>query len=104
MPPRCTPKPANFIAVHQDGALALDWEGEVLADACHDPRGRSAPRWRQAGPYFCNREIMDGFVALYIFMLAAGYGLRVISRGRPVITTPLMSGSNFVAAWCWWAA
>jgi H+-translocating NAD(P) transhydrogenase subunit alpha len=39
---------------------------------------------------------MSGFVALYIFMLAAFAGW-VIIRGVPAILhTPLMSGSNFV--------
>jgi len=39
---------------------------------------------------------MTGFVALYIFMLAAFAGW-VIIRGVPAILhTPLMSGSNFV--------
>ncbi|MGO9933643.1 MAG: NAD(P) transhydrogenase subunit alpha [Steroidobacteraceae bacterium] len=39
---------------------------------------------------------MNGFVALYIFMLAAFAGW-VIIRGVPAILhTPLMSGSNFV--------
>ena len=39
---------------------------------------------------------MNGFVALYIFMLA-GFAGWVIIRGVPAILhTPLMSGSNFV--------
>ena len=39
---------------------------------------------------------MNGFIALYIFMLAAFAGW-VIIRGVPAILhTPLMSGSNFV--------
>jgi len=39
---------------------------------------------------------MNGFVAIYIFMLAAFAGW-VIIRGVPAILhTPLMSGSNFV--------
>jgi H+-translocating NAD(P) transhydrogenase subunit alpha len=39
---------------------------------------------------------MNGFVALYVFMLAAFAGW-VIIRGVPAILhTPLMSGSNFV--------
>ena len=39
---------------------------------------------------------MDGFVALYIFMLAAFTGYEVISRVPVILHTPLMSGSNFV--------
>ena len=39
---------------------------------------------------------MDGFVALYIFMLAAFTGHVIISRVPVILHTPLMSGSNFV--------
>ncbi|MCK2126629.1 NAD(P) transhydrogenase subunit alpha [Thauera aromatica] len=39
---------------------------------------------------------MDGFTALYIFMLAAFTGYEVISRVPVILHTPLMSGSNFV--------
>ena len=39
---------------------------------------------------------MDGFVAVYIFMLAAFTGYEVISRVPVILHTPLMSGSNFV--------
>ena len=39
---------------------------------------------------------MDGFVALYIFMLAAFAGHVIISRVPVILHTPLMSGSNFV--------
>jgi len=39
---------------------------------------------------------MVGFVALYIFMLAAFTGYEVISRVPAILHTPLMSGSNFV--------
>ena len=39
---------------------------------------------------------MDGFVAIYIFMLAAFTGYEVISRVPVILHTPLMSGSNFV--------
>jgi NAD(P) transhydrogenase subunit alpha len=38
----------------------------------------------------------DGFVALYIFMLAAICGHVIISRVPVILHTPLMSGSNFV--------
>lgn len=37
-----------------------------------------------------------GFVALYVFMLAAFTGYEVISRVPAILHTPLMSGSNFV--------
>ena len=39
---------------------------------------------------------MDGFLALYIFMLAAITGHVIISRVPVILHTPLMSGSNFV--------
>ena len=39
---------------------------------------------------------MDGFLALYVFMLAAICGHIIISRVPVILHTPLMSGSNFV--------
>jgi NAD(P) transhydrogenase subunit alpha len=39
---------------------------------------------------------MEGFVAAYIFMLAAFTGYEVISRVPVILHTPLMSGSNFI--------
>ncbi|WP_019589826.1 MULTISPECIES: NAD(P) transhydrogenase subunit alpha [unclassified Thioalkalivibrio] len=39
---------------------------------------------------------ISGFVALYIFMLAAFTGFEVISKVPVILHTPLMSGSNFV--------
>ena len=43
------------------------------------------------------RDIVgDGFVALYIFMLAAIAGHVIISRVPVILHTPLMSGSNFI--------
>ena len=44
-----------------------------------------------------NAEVtVVGFVALYIFMLAAFTGYEVIARVPAILHTPLMSGSNFV--------
>jgi len=40
--------------------------------------------------------MIDGFIAIYIFMLAAFTGYEVISRVPVILHTPLMSGSNFV--------
>ncbi len=40
--------------------------------------------------------MIGGFIALYIFMLAAFTGYEVISRVPVILHTPLMSGSNFV--------
>jgi NAD(P) transhydrogenase subunit alpha len=39
---------------------------------------------------------MEGFLYLYIFMLAAFTGYEVISRVPVILHTPLMSGSNFI--------
>jgi NAD(P) transhydrogenase subunit alpha len=40
--------------------------------------------------------MIDGFTALYIFMLAAFTGYEIIGRVPVILHTPLMSGSNFV--------
>ncbi|MFA5072608.1 MAG: NAD(P) transhydrogenase subunit alpha [Nitrospirota bacterium] len=39
---------------------------------------------------------MEGYAALYIFMLAVFTGYEVISRVPVILHTPLMSGSNFI--------
>ncbi|MBK1726170.1 NAD(P) transhydrogenase subunit alpha [Halorhodospira neutriphila] len=39
---------------------------------------------------------VSGFVALYVFMLAAVAGYEVITRVPVILHTPLMSGSNFI--------
>lgn len=39
---------------------------------------------------------MNGFIALYIFMVAAFAGYEIIARVPVILHTPLMSGSNFV--------
>ncbi|MEH8019960.1 MULTISPECIES: NAD(P) transhydrogenase subunit alpha [Rheinheimera] len=40
--------------------------------------------------------VLSGFVALYIFMLAAFAGFEIIGRVPAILHTPLMSGSNFI--------
>ena len=40
--------------------------------------------------------MIDGFLALYIFMLAAFCGHEIIAKVPVILHTPLMSGSNFV--------
>jgi NAD(P) transhydrogenase subunit alpha len=40
--------------------------------------------------------LLTGFVAAYIFMLAAFTGYEIIGRVPVILHTPLMSGSNFV--------
>jgi len=39
--------------------------------------------------------VTEGFVALYIFILAAFTGYEIISRVPETLHTPLMSGANF---------
>jgi NAD/NADP transhydrogenase alpha subunit len=48
---------------------------------------------------------ISGFLALYIFMLAAFAGWVIIGHVPAILHTPLMSGSNFVhgivvGLWC----
>ncbi len=40
--------------------------------------------------------MIDGFIALCIFMLAAFTGYEIIGKVPAILHTPLMSGSNFV--------
>ena len=40
---------------------------------------------------------LTGFVALYIFMLAAFTGYEIIGRVPAILHTPLMSGSNAIS-------
>ncbi len=40
--------------------------------------------------------MIEGFVALYIVMLAAFTGYEIIGRVPSILHTPLMSGSNFI--------
>ena len=40
--------------------------------------------------------VIDGFIAIYIFTMAAFTGYEVISRVPVILHTPLMSGSNFI--------
>jgi NAD(P) transhydrogenase subunit alpha len=42
------------------------------------------------------KDMLDGFLALYIFMLAAFTGYEIIARVPVILHTPLMSGSNFI--------
>jgi H+-translocating NAD(P) transhydrogenase subunit alpha len=41
-------------------------------------------------------SVIDGFAALFIFMLAAFTGHEIIGKVPVILHTPLMSGSNFV--------
>src|SRR5690606_6604946 len=58
-------------------------------------RGRRAHARRLGAPAGV-RAVIDGFIALYIFMLAAFTGYEVIGRVPVILHTPLMSGSNFI--------
>lgn len=40
--------------------------------------------------------MIDGFLTLYIFLLAAVTGYEIIGRVPVILHTPLMSGSNFI--------
>jgi NAD(P) transhydrogenase subunit alpha len=40
--------------------------------------------------------MIDGYAAIFIFLLAAFTGYEIISRVPVILHTPLMSGSNFV--------
>jgi NAD(P) transhydrogenase subunit alpha len=40
--------------------------------------------------------MIEGFIVLYIFMLAAFLGHELIRRVPVILHTPLMSGSNFI--------
>ncbi len=40
--------------------------------------------------------MIEGILALYIFMLAAFTGYEIISKVPVILHTPLMSGSNFI--------
>jgi H+-translocating NAD(P) transhydrogenase subunit alpha len=40
--------------------------------------------------------MIEGFIALYIFMLSAFVGFELISKVPVLLHTPLMSGTNFV--------
>lgn len=57
--------------------------------------------WVEIGMIETHRQkrkcaMIDGFLALYIFMLAAFTGYEIIARVPVILHTPLMSGSNFV--------
>jgi H+-translocating NAD(P) transhydrogenase subunit alpha len=67
------------------------------AQATRRPAGMSRRGGYDAGRPLGKRTVsVDGFVALYIFMLAAIAGHVIISRVPVILHTPLMSGSNFI--------
>ena len=86
------------------GELAIDWNDEVFAQSVltHDGAGAQHEADRRSCSELDDRDgrwtghMIDGFIALYIFMLAAFTGYEVIARVPVILHTPLMSGSNFV--------
>src|SRR5471030_2007840 len=53
-------------------------------------------KWPESGREIEMQISISGFVALYIFMLAAFAGWVIIGHVPAILHTPLMSGSNFV--------
>ena len=82
----------------KNGALAIDWQDEVFAQSVltHAGEVRHAATAKALGSAMRKPLMIDGFIALYIFMLAAFTGYEVIARVPVILHTPLMSGSNFV--------
>ena len=60
------------------------------------PRHRESRLSRTRRSRWTFQSQMTGFVALYIFMLAAFAGWVIIGHVPAILHTPLMSGSNFV--------
>ena len=76
----------------------MDWKDEVFAGAVltHDGEIENEAARKSVEGQTLERHMIDGVIALYIFMLAAFTGYEVISRVPVILHTPLMSGSNFV--------
>src|ERR1700722_6922949 len=65
--------------------------------ASSSPPIQNPPRKRpEPEPAMDASIAMTGFVALYVFMLAAFAGWVIIGHVPAILHTPLMSGSNFV--------
>lgn len=72
-----------------------------MMSACGDPASSALPQSttllaRCLRGLNSGMLMIDGFVALYIFMLAAFTGYEIIGRVPVILHTPLLSGSNFV--------
>jgi NAD(P) transhydrogenase subunit alpha len=66
--------------------------------AANPKQPNQRPKWRKPEQE-ANMQFsiaISGFVALYIFMLAAFAGWVIIGHVPAILHTPLMSGSNFV--------
>src|SRR6185312_13410279 len=66
------------------------------ADARRRDQERSCEKGRRRLILMDLATTLTGFVALYIFMLAAFTGYEIIGRVPAILHTPLMSGSNFI--------
>lgn len=91
----------GITAIRGRGGIAPAVQGKRgCADAVDTVR-RGGPQAAKTYGYDADRQpgsdiVGDGFVALYIFMLAAIAGHVIISRVPVILHTPLMSGSNFI--------
>jgi NAD(P) transhydrogenase subunit alpha len=72
------------------------WTGKRTTTGRVDRACGAAGGGYDAGNRMGGAAMGDGFVALYIFMLAAIAGTVIISRVPVILHTPLMSGSNFI--------
>ena len=110
----------NLLALFvKDNIVEIDWNDEVLAKtvlthagelkseaakprslpaAANQKQPSQRPKWRKPEQEINMQFSMaiSGFVALYIFMLAAFAGWVIIGHVPAILHTPLMSGSNFV--------
>lgn len=76
--------------MNKDGGFEINWEDDILAGSNVTKDGQTVH------PMVVGNNMIDGFVALYVFMLAAFVGNEIISKVPVVLHTPLMSGSNFI--------
>ena len=92
---RATSQSLLELIAGEDGALALDFDDEIIAGACVVARRRDRPRGRPQG-----RRGGDGLAMLVtnlaILVLAGFVGYAVISKVPNTLHTPLMSGTNAI--------
>ena len=83
----------------KDGALALDFDDEIIRGACVTHGGEVDQRRGQGGAGGEGDGMTSELeVGLYIFMLAGFLGYHIITRVPPLLHTPLMSATNAIAA------
>ncbi len=91
--------PSEGLRVQRSRLAAVDRARRCGAGSRAAWQPRRSPRfpYDAASDESCWGGLMiDGFLALYIFMLAAFTGYEIIARVPVILHTPLMSGSNFV--------